>query len=51
MDLSFKTRHQGYLALTFNNRFGRWRVNYRNMLQAQVEEYFSSEDGKIPKWY
>lgn len=50
-DLSFKSRHQGYVALMLHARMGRWRFNYRNMFQSQVEEYFSSEKGKVPEYY
>lgn len=47
----YTNRHQLYTALVLRKKWGRSSFVYRNMLQLQYEDYYSSADGMIPQLY
>lgn len=47
----YTNRHQFYTALIARKKWGRSSLTYRNMLQMQYEDYYSSKDGMIPQFY
>lgn len=50
-DGSYTNRHQAYIALILKKKWGRLSLSYRNMLQVQYEDIYSSYDGLIPQYY
>lgn len=51
MDGSYGNRHQFYLALILKKKIGRWNFSYRNMLQTQVQDIYTSYEGRVPVNY
>jgi len=47
----YKTRHRGYIDLSYKKKFKPIALSFRQRLQSQVEAVNSSENGKIPEWY
>ncbi len=50
-DESFSNIHQCYLAVNLKKDFRRWRFNYRNMVQFQFNNPYTSYYGDIPFYY
>jgi hypothetical protein len=51
LDNTYSTRHQFYAAFIAKKEWGKWKFIYRNMLQSQVKNVYSSYDGAVPVWY
>lgn len=51
LDGSYSTRHRGYLALILKKEFGQFTIAYRNRMQVEYADIYSSERGLIPKFY
>lgn len=50
LDNSYSTRHQFYAAFLVKKEIGKWKFIYRNMIQSQVKNVYSSYDGAVPVW-
>lgn len=50
-DLSFDNRHRLYVAIILRKKFNRLSIAYRNRVQGQVNDYYSSADGPVPIFY
>lgn len=48
---SFKTQHQYCIVLILKKDFGRWSLVYKNKFQARYENFSSTSDGYIPRYY
>lgn len=44
-------RHQFYIAPTYKRKVNNFTFSLREMLQAQVQDIYSSETGSIPVWF
>jgi hypothetical protein len=51
LDGSYSNRHQGYMAFILRKKWNNFTFSYRNLVQTQVTDYYSSEDGKVPVYY
>jgi hypothetical protein len=51
LDGSYNNRHQAYIAIILRKKWGQWSLTYRNMIQSQVEDPYSSYDGKTIQYY
>lgn len=51
LDGTYSTRHQFYTALVLKKELRKWSFIYRNMLQMQVKDVYTSEDGAVPEYY
>ena len=50
-DNSFSFRHRIMFDLTLKKKFGKIGVSYRQRIQAEERDIYSSNDGYIPEWY
>ena len=50
-DGSFSFRHRLMLDLTIKHKLGDFEIAYRQRLQAENRNIYSSETGKLPEWY
>ena len=50
-DNSFSFRHRLMLDLTLKKKFGKLGLSYRQRLQAEEKNIFSSDAGRINEWY
>jgi predicted porin len=50
-ELLFGNRHRLYAAVILRKKFGKWTVAYRNRVQGQVNDFYSSADGQVPVFY
>jgi hypothetical protein len=50
-DNSFSFRHRLMLDLTLKRKFGKFGLSYRQRLQAEEKDIYSSDDGRINEWY
>lgn len=50
-DNSFSFRHRLMLDLTLKNKFGKLGLSYRQRLQAEERDMYSSDAGRINEWY
>lgn len=44
-------RHRGMLDISLKKKFGNFALSYRQRIQAEVRNVYSSEIGNIPEWY
>lgn len=44
-------RHRGMLDITLKKKFGSLAMSYRQRIQAEVRNVYSSEIGNLPEWY
>lgn len=51
LDNTISFRHRGMLDIILKKTFGKFAVSYRQRLQAEVRNVYSSEIGNIPEWY
>ena len=51
LDGSYSQRHRAYLALLLKKEFGRFTIGYRNQLQGELKDVYTSEDGLLPTYY
>lgn len=47
----FSARHQAYTAIILSQDIRRWKASYRNMLQVQFNDPFTSKNGLIPIYH
>jgi hypothetical protein len=47
----FSSRHQFYTAVVLSQEVWRWKFSYRNMLQAQFNDPYTSKNGYIPYYH
>lgn len=50
-DNSVSFRHRGMLDIVLKKKFGQFSCSYRQRIQAEVRNVYSSEIGNIPEWY
>lgn len=50
-DNSFSFRHRIMLDLTFKRKVGKIGFSYRQRIQAEERDIYSSYDGAVPEWY
>jgi len=50
-DNSFSFRHRLMLDITFKKKFEKIIFSYRQRIQAEVRDVYSSEIGHLPEWY
>jgi hypothetical protein len=50
-DLLFGNRHRLYVAVILRKKVGSFVFSYRNRVQGQVNEFYSSPDGQVPIFY
>jgi hypothetical protein len=50
LDASYSTRHRLYFDIAGKDKFSKFTVTLRERIQAQVRDYHSSENGRIPVW-
>lgn len=51
LDNSVSFRHRGMLDISVKKKFGAFGVSYRQRIQAEVRNVYSSDIGAIPEWY
>ena len=51
IDNTFSYRHRIMLDITVKKKFGNVAVSYRQRLQSEVRNVYSSENGHLPEWY
>lgn len=51
VDYTYSTRHQFYVALMLRKDIRKLSITYRNMLQNQYADPFTSENGRNPQLY
>ena len=44
-------RHRGMLDILLKKKIGKLALSYRQRIQAEVRNVYSSEIGNIPEWY
>lgn len=50
-DNTISFRHRGMLDITLKKKFGNFSASYRQRIQAEVRNVYSSEIGNLPEWY
>jgi hypothetical protein len=50
-DNTFSYRHRLMLDLTLKKKFGKFGLSYRQRLQAEKRDIYSSDDGTTNEWY
>jgi hypothetical protein len=50
-DYTFSFRHRGMLDIVLKRKFGIFGLSYRQRIQAEVRDVYSSEIGNLPEWY
>ncbi|MBI5540405.1 MAG: DUF2490 domain-containing protein [Bacteroidia bacterium] len=50
-DNTFSFRHRLMLDLTVKKKFGNFGVSYRQRIQAEERDIYSSDAGAVPEWY
>lgn len=50
-DKTFSYRHRLMLNITLKQKFGNFVLSYRQRLQSEVRNVYSSDIGSIPEWY
>lgn len=50
-DNAISFRHRGMLDIALKRKFGNFAVSYRQRIQAEVRNVYSSEIGNLPEWY
>lgn len=51
LDNTISFRHRGMLDITLKKKFGQFAFSFRERIQAEVRNVYSSESGNIPEWY
>ncbi len=51
LDNSISFRHRGTLDITLRHKVGALRVSYRQRIQAEFRNVYSSPTGNIPEWF
>ncbi len=50
-DNSFSFRHRLMFDLTVKKKFGKIGISYRQRIQAEERDIYSSDTGNLPEWY
>ncbi|HLC83267.1 MAG TPA: DUF2490 domain-containing protein [Bacteroidia bacterium] len=50
-DNTISFRHRGMLDIALKKKFGNFAVSYRQRIQAEVRNVYSSDIGNLPEWY
>lgn len=50
-DQTFSYRHRLMLDISWRSRVGSWIISYRQRLQSELRNMYSSPNGMIPEWY
>lgn len=50
-DGSYSFRHRLMLDITLKKKFGNFIIAYRQRLQSEVKDVYSSDDGALQEWY
>lgn len=50
LDKSVSFRHRGMLDIILKKKFGQFAFSYRQRIQTEVRDVYSSEIGNIPEW-
>lgn len=50
LDETYSFRHRLMMDITFRKKIGRWIPSFRQRIQTQVRNVYSSETGKLPEW-
>ena len=50
-DDTYSYRHRVMLDITAKKKFGNYAISYRQRLQAEVRNVYSSATGSLPEWY
>lgn len=50
-DNAISFRHRGMLDIALKRKFGNFAISYRQRIQAEVRNVYSSEIGNLPEWY
>jgi len=50
-DYTFNNRHRFYFALILKKKLGNWTFQYRNRVQIQYSNIYTSADGLVPEFY
>lgn len=45
---TYNRRHQVYAGITYSKSFGQIKLTYRNLVQVQTKNIYSSKKGKVP---
>ena len=51
LDNSISFRHRGMLDITVKKKYGKFGLSYRQRIQAEVRNVYSSDNGALPEWY
>jgi hypothetical protein len=51
LDNTISYRHRGMLDITLKKKFGAFGLSYRQRIQSEVRDVYSSEKGALPEWY
>ena len=51
IDKTFSYRHRAMLNITVKQKFGNFGLSYRQRLQSEVRNIYSSAIGSVPEWY
>lgn len=51
IDQPISFRHRGMLDITLKKKIAKFGISYRQRIQAEVRDVYSSEIGNIPEWY
>lgn len=51
IDKTFSYRHRLMLNITFKQKIGNFSLSYRQRLQSEVRNVYSSQAGSVPEWY
>jgi hypothetical protein len=50
-DNSFTNEHRLFASILLRKNIGKWTCSYRNLFQMRLKDIYSSEEGKIPKFF
>lgn len=48
---TYSFRHRITMDVLFKKKFGKWIPSFRQRIQTQVEDVYSSETGQLPEWF
>lgn len=50
-DLNYSNRHQTYAGFSVHTQHDKWKLAWRGLIQMQMKNVYSSENGKVTHWY
>ncbi|MCX6294931.1 MAG: DUF2490 domain-containing protein [Bacteroidetes bacterium] len=51
IDNTISFRHRGMLDISLKKKFGKVALSYRQRIQAEVRDVYSSDIGSLPEWF